>query len=99
MNRRLIFCLAIVSTILLGLNLVSIPPFPPQPGRAGEDAKPLLTILYTGEAHAALLPCDCPLQPLGGVARRATLIQRYRARGPVVLVDAGGWSAGGIYDE
>ncbi|HYF51585.1 MAG TPA: hypothetical protein VEJ63_19380 [Planctomycetota bacterium] len=65
-----------------------------------EDAeKPLLTILYTAESHAALLPCDCPLQPLGGVARRATLIKRYRARGPVLLLDGGGWGAGGMYDE
>ena len=60
---------------------------------------PILTILYTAEAHAALLPCDCPVQPLGGVARRATLIKRYRERGPVLLIDAGGWAAGGIYDE
>jgi hypothetical protein len=69
--------------------------------QAGEPAadKPLYTILFTAESHAALLPCDCPLQPLGGVARRATLIKRYRERGPVLLVDAGGWAAGGIYDE
>src|SRR5450755_3548119 len=66
---------------------------------ADADAKPLFTILFTAEAHAALLPCDCPLQPLGGVARRATLIKRYRERGPVLLVDAGGWAAGGLYDE
>ena len=64
-----------------------------------EDEKPAFTILFTAEAHGALLPCDCPLQPLGGVARRATLIKRYRARGPVLLVDAGGWEAGGMYDE
>ncbi len=69
--------------------------------RAAEPAppKPLLTILYTAEAHAALLPCECPLQPLGGVARRAALINQYRQRGPVVVVDAGGWASGGIYDE
>ncbi|MBI3828783.1 MAG: thioredoxin fold domain-containing protein [Planctomycetes bacterium] len=66
---------------------------------AAEDEKPAFTILFTAEAHGALLPCDCPLQPLGGVARRATLIKRYRERGPVLLVDAGGWAAGGIYDE
>ncbi|MCY3019635.1 MAG: hypothetical protein NTW87_11475 [Planctomycetota bacterium] len=65
----------------------------------GDARKPLLTVLYSAETHAALLPCDCPLQPLGGVARRATLIKRYRERGPVLLVDAGGWQAGGIYDE
>lgn len=72
--------------------------FASEDGKDG-NAKPDLTILFTGEAHAALLPCDCPLQPLGGVARRATLIKRYRERGPVLLVDAGGWAAGGIYDE
>src|ERR1700710_176945 len=66
---------------------------------AEEDSKPLFTILYTAESHAALLPCDCPLQPLGGVARRATLIKRARARGPVLLLDGGGWAAGGLYDE
>ena len=66
---------------------------------AEPDSKPLFTILYTAESHAALLPCDCPLQPLGGVARRATLIKRFRERGPVLLLDGGGWAAGGIYDE
>lgn len=64
-----------------------------------ERPRPLLTILCTAETHGALFPCDCPLEPMGGVARRATLIARYRARGPVVLLDAGGWAAGGIYDE
>src|SRR4051812_15916957 len=64
-----------------------------------EGDKPLFTVLFTAEAHGALLPCDCPLQPLGGVARRATLIEKYRKRGPVLLIDAGGWAAGGIYDE
>ena len=66
---------------------------------AEAESKPLFTILYTAEAHAALLPCDCPLQPLGGVARRATLIKRFRERGPVLLLDGGGWAAGGLYDE
>ena len=36
---------------------------------------------------------------LGGVARRAALIERYRKLGPVIVVDGGGWAAGGIYDE
>ena len=66
---------------------------------AEAESKPLFTILYTAEAHAALLPCDCPLQPLGGVARRATVIKRFRERGPVLLLDGGGWAAGGLYDE
>ena len=58
-----------------------------------------ITVLFTGETHAMLEPCLCPLRPEGGVARRATAVARARARGPVVLVDAGGWAAGGIYDE
>lgn len=84
--------LAVLAMLLGGATAIS---------RAAEPdpEKPLVTILFTAETHAALLPCDCPLQPLGGVARRATLIQRCRQRGPVVLVDAGGWAAGGIYDE
>ena len=86
--RRLCAC-GMLAMLLCGLSFSA-----DEPG-----SKPVLTILYTAEAHAALLPCDCPLQPLGGVARRATLIQSYRARGPVVLVDAGGWASGGIYDE
>lgn len=36
---------------------------------------------------------------IGGVARRATLIKQFRERGPVLLVDAGNWAAGGPYDE
>ena len=63
------------------------------------ETKPLLTILFSAEAHGALLPCNCPLQPLGGIARRGTAIKSYRERGPVLLIDAGGWAAGGIYDE
>src|SRR5262245_54457052 len=66
---------------------------------ADPQPKPILTILYTAESHAGLLPCNCPLEPLGGVARRATLIKRYRERGPVLLLDGGGWAAGGLYDE
>lgn len=67
--------------------------------RAAEDEAPVVTVLFSAEAHGALLPCDCPLQLIGGVARRATLIKQYRARGPVVVVDAGNWAAGGLYDE
>ena len=66
---------------------------------AEEERKPILTVLYSAEAHGALLPCDCPLQPLGGVARRASVIKTYRERGPVLLIDGGGWAAGGMYDE
>lgn len=68
---------------------------------AGDDdnaRRPILTVLFTTEIHGRLLPCDCPIQPLGGVARRATRIERYRRRGPTLVLDAGGWQAGGAYD-
>ncbi len=46
-----------------------------------------LTLLYTGETLAMLLPCDCPYRPEGGMARRATAVAAERGRGAVVLVD------------
>ena len=59
-----------------------------------------ITILYTGETHSALFPCDCPVEPFGGVARRATAIQEIREKEKeILLLDAGGVFAGGIYDE
>ncbi|MCX7804943.1 MAG: hypothetical protein N3A38_07100 [Planctomycetota bacterium] len=59
---------------------------------------PLLRIMFTAETHGALFPCDCPLAKMGGAARRATIINRIRERGDVLLLDGGGWAAGGIYD-
>ena len=65
---------------------------------AREDALPL-TVLSTGETHAMLTPCECPFRPEGGLARRAAAVARERAERSVLLVDAGGWAAGGMYDE
>lgn len=59
-----------------------------------------ITILYTGSTHAALYHCDCPIQPDGGVARRMTKVKELREKNPgVILVDAGGFFAGGELDE
>ncbi len=59
-----------------------------------------LTILYTGDTHAALYPCDCPGAPDGGIARRAAAIKQIRDKTPnVLLLDAGGAFAGGVYDK
>jgi predicted DsbA family dithiol-disulfide isomerase len=69
-----------------------------RPASAREDASPL-TVLSTGETHAMLTPCDCPFRPEGGLARRAAAVAKERAERPTVLVDAGGWAAGGMYDE
>ncbi len=66
----------------------------------GPAAAEELTILYTGETHAMLYPCNCPLEPDGGVARRATLVKQLRKDNPnILLVDSGGFFAGGLMDE
>ncbi|MDP3732005.1 MAG: metallophosphatase [Candidatus Omnitrophota bacterium] len=59
-----------------------------------------ITILYSGETHAMLYPCNCPIEPDGGIARRATLIKQLRRNNPNTLVlDSGGFFAGGLQDE
>jgi len=59
-----------------------------------------VTILYTGDTHAMLYPCDCPQQPSGGLARRSTLVRQIRKRAPeALLLDAGSFFAGGPLDE
>jgi len=56
-------------------------------------------ILFTGETHSALYPCDCPKEPDGGVARRASLIRDIRKKFPnSLLFETGGFFAGGIQD-
>jgi hypothetical protein len=59
-----------------------------------------ITIIYTGETHAMLYPCSCPIEPDGGIARRATLIKEIRAKDPnAILLDSGSFFAGGPMDE
>ncbi|MDD2680301.1 MAG: hypothetical protein PHO03_05855 [Candidatus Omnitrophica bacterium] len=59
-----------------------------------------LVLIYTGETHAALYPCNCPSEPDGGVARRATLINQLRKKYPDSLVlDAGNFFGGGLLDQ
>ena len=59
-----------------------------------------ITILYTGQTHASLYHCDCPKEPDGGIARRMTKIKELRLENPnLLLVDAGGFFTGGMFDE
>ena len=59
-----------------------------------------ITILYTGETHAMLYPCSCPKEPDGGIARRAALVKELRRNYPnSLLLDSGGFFAGGLMDE
>jgi len=57
-----------------------------------------VTVVYTGETHAMLHPCDCPDDPGGGLAERAGFLNGAADRGGLLLLDGGGFSGGGIYD-
>jgi 2',3'-cyclic-nucleotide 2'-phosphodiesterase (5'-nucleotidase family) len=57
-------------------------------------------IAYTGETHAMIYPCNCPIEPDGGIARRATFVKKLRAQNPqMLLLDSGGVFGGGLMDE
>lgn len=59
-----------------------------------------ITLLYTGQTHAMLYPCDCPVEADGGVARRLALIKQLRKNNPnILLLDSGNYFAGGLLDQ
>ena len=59
-----------------------------------------ITILFTGQTHAMLYTCSCPIETDGGVMRRASLIKSLRKQNPeALLIDSGGFFAGGLLDE
>ncbi|MDO8661957.1 MAG: hypothetical protein Q7K98_01880 [Candidatus Omnitrophota bacterium] len=59
-----------------------------------------LVLLYTGETHSMLYHCNCPLEPDGGVARRASLIKQLKKQYPDSLVlDSGNFFSGGLLDQ
>ncbi len=59
-----------------------------------------ITILYTGSTHAMLYPCSCPKEIDGGISRRASLIKQIKKKYPQsLLLDSGGFFAGGLLDE
>ncbi|MFA5362293.1 MAG: hypothetical protein WC335_03465 [Candidatus Omnitrophota bacterium] len=59
-----------------------------------------ITLLYTGDTHAMIYPCACPIEPDGGISRRATFIKEERQKNQnVLLLDSGGFTAGGMLDD
>jgi len=61
-----------------------------------------LTVFYTAEVHGTLEPCGCTSDPLGDIARYASVVEGARRDGAAVLVvDAGGLSypEGGIAER
>lgn len=57
---------------------------PPSP-----DPRTTLTLFALAEVRGQIEPCGCTTDPLGDLARTAQLVTEARARGPVVVVDAG----------
>ncbi len=86
MVARIKFAVGLMALLVLGLNVNCF----------AED----VTLVLVGQTHAMLYHCSCPVEPDGGIARRATLIQQLRKNNPnVLLVDSGSFFAGGPMDQ
>ncbi|MGE5183678.1 MAG: multiheme c-type cytochrome [Acidobacteriota bacterium] len=60
-------------------------------GSAAEPvpAKPAFTLFALAEVRGQIGPCGCTSDPLGDISRTTRLVDEARARGPVLVVDAG----------
>ena len=68
----------------------SLTPTHPTPDPPADKAVRQVMLAYTGETTAYLENCGCKVNQSGGVARRATILQRIRQHDPDALVlDAG----------
>jgi hypothetical protein len=85
MTHHAITALSILATILQAA---------PPADRSGG----IVTVIASGETHAMLDPCDCPQEPGGGLAERATILKAQQSAGQALLLDAGGFAGGGMYD-
>jgi hypothetical protein len=71
-------------------DLFAIAPTRASPSPPGGAPARFITIAYTGNTYGYLENCGCKANQSGGVARRATVLDRIRARDPEALVlDAG----------
>lgn len=61
--------------------------------RQASEAKHV-TIVISGDTAGWITPCGCAANQSGGLARRATLIDRLRADGDVIVWDVGGSAIG-----
>jgi len=81
-----------IKTLLLALALLAL--------SAGCLYAKEATILYTGNTHAMLYACSCPIERDGGIARRSSLVKSMRKKFPqLLLLDCGSFTAGGLMDE
>jgi len=86
--KRILNCFAVLCLAIFVFSSLSF---------AQDEDK--LSILISGQSHASLYPCSCPYNPIGGVARRATLVKEIRKENKnMLLLEAGGSFAGGNFD-
>jgi hypothetical protein len=91
------------ASIALVLTLLPLMPAPPASGAGTHDARVggprRFTFFYSAEVHGTPEPCGCTSDPLGDIARYATVVKAARRdTGTVLLVDAGelSYPEGGI---
>ncbi len=83
-------------TLVVAIILLFIPCYS---GAAAKAPQQQLTIIAGAESHGMLDACECEVEPGGGVAKRASLLNSLGDRENLLLLDAGGFAAGGIYDD
>lgn len=54
-----------------------------------QGANAPIVLAYGTRGEGEFEPCGCPERPLGGIARRAAMVERARAEGPVVVAEVG----------
>lgn len=57
-----------------------------------------ITVIASGDMHGMVQACDCNIEPGGGLAKRSHFVNTLGGRDNILLLDAGGFSAGGLYD-
>ncbi|HEX3019151.1 MAG TPA: hypothetical protein VHP36_02570 [Chitinispirillaceae bacterium] len=57
------------------------------------------SIVAGAETHGMIEACDCPNDPGGGLLKRSSIVNSMGNRNNLLLLDAGGFCAGGIYDS
>ncbi|MCX7927745.1 MAG: hypothetical protein N2606_06390 [Candidatus Omnitrophica bacterium] len=73
------------------LILINIPPF---------TYAEKIQVVLTGQSHALLYPCHCPIEPDGGISRRSTFLNELRRKTKnILLLDSGAFLAGGNLDQ
>ena len=86
---------ASLRTLISGFGLLSVCLLFPSTALAAVE----ISLACTGDTHAMIYPCNCPREPDGGIARRATLVKTLRGRNKdFLLVDSGSFFAGGPAD-